>query len=286
MFFTRRKTPVVKSLAEFIEKVSEARTDWQKDPTEELWFRGEDGKHSNSSLQPRLYRSRKQLSDLLKIEKRLFDEFERCGVQLSGGIIEDEWDWYFLMQHHGGPTRLLDWSDGALLALHFAIRDKNPPVEADSLVYIVDPYWLNSLLDELPTVKARTATWKNRADAGEFPKGDWEDEMDKIYMPGSEEDFQKDPLPTEPLVLEFPHISRRVAAQRSRFMVFGTDPEWLRRLVGKSDSRIREIRISAESIPTIQQDLRASGVTESVIFPDLDGLGREISQLWQQCLRV
>lgn len=31
----------------------------------------------------------------------------------------------------------------------------------------------------------------------------------------------------------------------------------------------------------MQIDLKDCGITESVIFPDLDGLGREVKQLWQ-----
>ena len=31
------------------------------------------------------------------------------------------WEWYFFMQHYGAPTRLLDWSDGDCLSLHFAL---------------------------------------------------------------------------------------------------------------------------------------------------------------------
>jgi len=35
----------------------------------------------------------------------------------------------------------------------------------------------------------------------------------------------------------------------------------------------------------IRYELRDAGVTESVIFPDLDGLGREIQQRWADRLQ-
>jgi hypothetical protein len=286
MFF-KGKELSANSLGEFVQLVSTVREHWEREPLDELWFRGEDEKHSDTSLRPRLFRSDRPLVDLLEIEGRLFDEFSRCGTELSDVNIEEEWDWYFLMQHHGAPTRLLDWSDGALLALHFAIRDKYPGTDkTDSIVYALDPYWLSDVIDNVPATLRRTNEWKKKAEKGDISKEDWEERMERIYLPGGDEDFKKDPLPNEPLVLDFPHISRRVAAQRSRFIVFGTDGSWLAKLAGKSDSKVSKIRIPRLAIPTMQQDLRACGITESVIFPDLDGLGREISQLWQQCLRA
>ena len=73
-------------------------------------------------------------------------EFRRRGAQL---ITErqpvDKWEWYFLMQHHQAPTRLLDWSDAALVGLYFAVspRCKGDEQSADAVVYMLDPWWLN-----------------------------------------------------------------------------------------------------------------------------------------------
>ena len=82
-------------------------------------------------------------------------------------------------------------------------------------------------------------------------------------------------------MMEFPNITRRVAAQRSRFMVFGTDPNWLAREVEKADAPLSVITISASAKNDMRVALRDAGITEFVIFPDLDGLGREIQQIWE-----
>jgi hypothetical protein len=64
-------------------------------------------------------------------------------------------------------------------------------------------------------------------------------------------------------------------------MVFGTEPSWLSDELEKANSPIEVITIEATCIPSLKVELRESGVTESVIFPDLDGLGREMNQLWE-----
>lgn len=84
-----------------------------------------------------------------------------------------------------------------------------------------------------------------------------------------------------PLLLYFPHITRRVAAHRSRFIVFGTSESWLSDEFENADSPIKVITIEATCISSLKIELRESGVTESVIYTDLDGLGREMNQLWE-----
>jgi hypothetical protein len=78
----------------------------------------------------------------------------RCGVQLCEEKLEEEdrdWDWYFLMQYDGAPTRLLDWSDGALSALHFALRHKRDT--EDAYVYVLKPDRLKDRIKALDLEK-------------------------------------------------------------------------------------------------------------------------------------
>ena len=49
------------------------------------------------------------------------------------------------------------------------------------------------------------------------------------------------------------------------------------RSLGKGDSAKEVVEIDPECVWNIRVELRASGVTESVIYLDLDGLGREMS---------
>ncbi len=64
-------------------------------------------------------------------------------------------------------------------------------------------------------------------------------------------------------------------------MIFGTDPSWMSNLVDTEDSPVEVIIIEAASIRAMARELRDAGITESVIFPDLDGLGRELKQSWE-----
>jgi len=49
----------------------------------------------------------------------------------------------------------------------------------------------------------------------------------------------------------------------------------------RTDSTIKLLTIAAAARAQLRQDLRDCGITESVISRDLDGLGREMEQLWE-----
>ena len=75
------------------------------------------------------------------VEDELRQEFIIRAPSLSAERPQNSWEWYFLMQHSGAPTRLLDWTEGALIALYFAVRNKLD--ETDAAVWVLNPWSLN-----------------------------------------------------------------------------------------------------------------------------------------------
>jgi hypothetical protein len=283
------KTKTANSLGKYLSVVANVRQQWRIPKHLELWFRAEDLRHNSTRLQPGVYRSRnsgkrKALDKLLEIDNDLYKEFGRCATQLStpdANAIEDEWDSYFLMQHHGVPTRLLDWSDGSLIALHFAISKKKRLPESGSVIYVLDPHWLTKLLRKHPDRKDAINRWKQFAK--KHPSDYDEDDWERLYLPAEKDEIKNKLLktPVAPMLWDSAHVTRRIAAQRSRFMIFGTDSLWLVNRAKERGSRLMAIKIPKTAISNIRQELKDAGITESVVFPDFDGLGRELKQVWE-----
>jgi hypothetical protein len=169
------------------------------------------------------------------------------------------------------------------MALHFAVR--NPQDDAnntDAFLYVLEPDRLNQRLKALHADTGIEKNGENTLRSINPVKDFNEEDREDAYLPSDKDERTEFAIPHSPLVLDFPHITRRVAAQRSRFVVFGTDFEFLSNEFKREESFIKRICIDGSCRRAIRRELRDSGITESVIYPDLDGLGREMKQLWEE----
>jgi len=69
-----------------------------------------------------------------KLEKRLFEAFRHLIPAHSNVDPSDDWMVLWLAQHHGVPTRLLDWTRSPLVATYFAVENDTP---CDAAVWVI-----------------------------------------------------------------------------------------------------------------------------------------------------
>lgn len=135
-----RNRPIT-SLGEYF-KVIDSQLKGEEDA---FWFRG------NADLEHRLTPSalRYARPSLRNKALDLLSDFKRFGVMKLPKIPakNEEFQWVQLAQHYGLPTRLLDWTKNAAIALYFACQqakdEKGEEEEKDGAVFILNPVDLN-----------------------------------------------------------------------------------------------------------------------------------------------
>jgi FRG domain len=122
----------IQSLADYFSVLSTAIT-----TDNQFWFRGHASAGWNLTPSALRYATSASRTKALK----LLDDFKRVAeIKLDRPPRQDEeLKWIQLAQHHGIPTRLLDWTESATIALYFACLE--PAI--DGLVFLLNPIDLN-----------------------------------------------------------------------------------------------------------------------------------------------
>ena len=243
---------IINTVQEFLDQVKTIKDRWK---TVSLWFRGLS--HSNYHLEPTIYRKNIWKYDVLDA-KEIYTEFlRRAKPYITTQYQYSKWEWYYLMQHYGVPTRLLDWTEGALIALFFALRKVG--YVAVPCVWVLDPWWLNKLTSQNDILYYSDPAIR--------------EDIDKVVSYYDDEAN----LPDYPIALLPAHIDIRIISQKSVFTIHGKKHDGFLDLCREhQDVRIMKLRINGRKAKAIREQLITLGINESSLFPDLEGLAREI----------
>jgi hypothetical protein len=250
----------VDSLSGYLETVTRVVSDWTPPDADwyvQPWFRG----HGDAAwtLEPGWYRMPAAGGGIgaeFYSEATLLEEFKLRAPTYLERLPAGDWDWLFVMQHYGLPTRLLDWTEGALIALYFAVRDN--PGDRDAAVWAMNPWWLN------------------RHTFGEYTLFAADDPRAAEHAPLKKDESLRGKLP---LAITPSRTTSRIVAQRGVFTIHGAERGALDRLargVADEPPRLRKVVVPASAVDRLRQELSVAGISESLIFPELSGLCREI----------
>jgi hypothetical protein len=177
------------------------------------------------------------------------------------------WNWLAVAQHHGLPTRLLDWTYSPFVALHFATEDVEL-YDCDAVIWCLDFTATNRFIPEPLKQVLR--------DEGSDV---FTTEMLSAAAP-TLADF--DALAREPFVafLEPPSLDDRIVNQFALFSLMSNVraglEEWLEGRPGVS----RQIIVPASLKWEVRDKLDQANITERVLYPGLDGLSRWLKRYY------
>lgn len=241
---------IIDSIASYLDVIRQVTSHWYFPTGSNPWFRGQS--EASKPPRPSVFRKSHKEQDLVTFF------VQRAGMYTNDPLPRSPAQWLSLMQHVGLPTRLLDWTDSALVALFFAVTKEE---NIDGVVWILDPIELNKLSNIV-----------------NLPASDMEPVIQSYKIAFSAN--PKNP-PKYPIAVSPTHVHKRMAVQRGCFTIHGSDKrsfvEQFKQHPFSDDGRLVKLLIPATARGPLRKELTILGIKHATLFPDLDGLAKELA---------
>jgi hypothetical protein len=195
-----------------------------------------------------------------KMERHLLRNFRKyAGTEVVSQDLL--WNWLSLAQHHGLPTRILDWTYSPYVALHFA-TENTTKANIDGAIWCVDFKRISDYLP--PSLHADLEKEKALGFTVEMLNARCRtlDEFDALKS-GSD-DFV--------VFFEPPSIDSRIVNQFALHSIMSNSQMLLNDWLNKHPDSYYRVVIPASLKWEVRDKLDQANITERVMFPGLDGL--------------
>jgi hypothetical protein len=230
-----------------------------------LWFRGVG--NSTYELKPSVHRhaSVSDADTLFDMERRLMTRYKERSVPYLSSRVIDSWELMFLMQHYSVPTRLLDWTENPLIALFFALSSAKKSSKGQ--------YLNDAAVWTLSAPKWNQVVYSHQSYTG-GALSPFDLMVNQAYALGADPKY----INEMPVAILGIHNSPRIVAQRGSFTLFGKSLSSMEEIFEKHnfpDDTLKKLVIPASIISSLLEKLVWMGISDSVIYPDLEGLAKE-----------
>jgi hypothetical protein len=180
---------------------------------------------------------------------------------------DDEWELLFTAQHHGLPTRLLDWTHSPLVAAHFATL--GAPPDTDRVIWRLDWRRVHERFGLRPVAFLVEDLARALEERG--VRSPWEFFGRSSDMDGG---FA--------VMLEPPALDGRITAQSAAFTICSVRDRPFAAFLAEHElsEALTELVIPAAAVALIRDQLDICAVDERRLFPDLDGVARELGRYY------
>lgn len=204
--------------------------------------------------------------DAASRERHLVRNFRKYAAR-DAVPVDSPWNWLALGQHHGLPTRLLDWTFSPYVALHFATANAAAYDRAGA-IWLVDYVQAHRLLP---------APLRDAVAEGDEAIVFTTELLSELVPNLSDLDELGDEFA---LFVEPPSFDDRIVNQYALFSLTSRPDLQLHDWLEHHPDIWRKVVIPAELKWEVRDKLDQANVTERVLFPGLDGLSRWLSRYY------